>query len=93
MAYHSFQGVGCLGGTGHPTPSQLNLQQNKNFCCIFQNIIVIYQIERMFHKPGERAVAMIINKEDIERLLETLTEEQLEYIYYLIKGLFCQAAN
>lgn len=36
---------------------------------------------------------MSINKESLERLIETLTEEQMEYIYHLIMGLFCQTAD
>lgn len=36
---------------------------------------------------------MSITKEDFERLLETLTEEQREYIYHLIMGLFGKTAD
>lgn len=36
---------------------------------------------------------MKTDKEELERLIETLTEEQMEYIYHLILGLFGKTAN
>lgn len=36
---------------------------------------------------------MSINKEELERLIESLTEKQVEYIYYLITELFGEVAD
>lgn len=36
---------------------------------------------------------MIITKEELMDLIERLTDEQTEYVYYLLDTLFCQGAN
>jgi hypothetical protein len=50
MAYHSFQwcgGVRVALAPSHQTKTDFS--KNKNFYCIFQKIIVVYPLERMFH--------------------------------------------
>lgn len=34
-----------------------------------------------------------VNKEDLLKLIDTLSEKQIEYIYYLANELFGQTAN
>lgn len=34
-----------------------------------------------------------ITKDDLKKLIETLTENQIEYAYYLLKGLFCECSD
>lgn len=35
----------------------------------------------------------IITKDDLKQLVETLTETQIEYVYYLLKGLFSECSD
>jgi len=86
--------VGVFGWHWHPhTKIKQIFQKLKNTIASFKKLLYYNNWNKRSTKPGERAVGMSINKEDFERLIEKLTEEQKEYIYYLIMGLFCQAAD
>lgn len=55
----------------------------------FQNI----EVEQMFVINRRAVTNVSITREDLINLIEKLTDEQIEYAFYLFNTLFCQSAN
>jgi hypothetical protein len=55
----------------------------------FQNI----KVEQMFVINRRAVTNVSITREDLIKLIEKLTDEQTEYVFYLLDTLFCQSAN
>ena len=68
----------------------------------FQNTTILLS-EQMFHirstRPGGRSANMSQEqlknkaKEELIRIIETLTDSQVEYLYHLTELLFCQSSG